>query len=286
MSRLAAARARRDRRRSCRSSSTSIATSLAQPSGSSAIGAKNFMQRARRAITATSATDALDVGYDVRCPAPAVGLPPMTERMLRRHDDRRIAREQALAGTRRGETHVRATPARSRCAAVAHDDDVAGCRVAPDHQVEVARRPADERAVERGLAREVAPARNGVRRLERRAGARSSRMPSPASSTSVRSTPGKRRERAVALDVGDADAPREGGQRLRPAGPPRSRACVRRRSSTACGDSPRGPARRMSFRWAVPRDALPPRGATSAASVGAVSSWCVDARSGVESGRL
>ena len=229
------------------SSSTSIATSRAQPSGSSARGATNVHRDARRraSIAATSADRRRRIHADARhrrcwfrVDRPA--------RAPRRHANGAMSRRPGIR-TRRPPRSTRTPRAGAIAAArVAHDDDVAARRAAADHQVEVARRAVDERAVDAAVAGEAHGSYGA--QVERRAAAPVSRMPLPREQHERAVDAGKRRERAVALDVGDADAPREGVERRARRIRRRFRSCGRRRSSTACGGSRRASSRCMAVR--------------------------------------
>ena len=194
-------RARRRRRRSRRRAPSRRAA--APPAR------RTSLQASRRRSPTTSATASRRRRGYTCTPAP-VRRPSACDHQ------RMLAAPRRAADARRPGTRTRPRPrstrtrAPARCAraAVAHDDDVAARRVAADHQVEVAHRPVDERAVDRGFAGER-DGSYGRAQLDACRRASASRMPSPASSTSVRSTPGNAENGPSLRDVGDAHAPGE-----------------------------------------------------------------------------
>ena len=76
-------------------------------------------------------------------------------------------------------------------AAVAHDGDASARTAAPEHRVEIADGPRDQRAIDASSPLKSCGAKGVVSsRIAR--GPRADRMPAPSSSTIVRSMPGKR----------------------------------------------------------------------------------------------
>ena len=146
---VAAAPARR-RARSSRRRRSRSATSRSQPRGVSASAAKSFI--GIRCATTRATAPASTRPDRERCRL--AGQPSLDEhRVTGRQHERRMTRHDAIvrAGRRIGEDEV---ARRGPGAIAANDGDRAARVAAPEHRVEVAHRPGDQRAVDRVVAAE------------------------------------------------------------------------------------------------------------------------------------